>query len=140
MAAKEISNCVVIDDGTKEYIFKNMQGKEFAKFSFNPTDVGMLERYDKVADTFKSFEFDESKPVSEQVTELNSKLKEQFNYLVGKDISSELFSNYTPCTIFANGDFFAEVAFNHIGQFIESEMNIRLDKKLAKIKKIASKR
>lgn len=140
MAAKEISNCVVIDDGTKEYIFKNMQGKEFAKFSFNPTDVGMLERYDKVADTFKSFEFDENKPVSEQVTELNNKLKEQFDFLVGKDISSELFSTYTPCTIFANGDFFAEVAFNHIGQFIESEMNVRLDKKLAKIKKIASKR
>lgn len=137
---KNTNGCVVIDDGTKEYVFKNMQGKEFAKFNFNPSDTGILERYNDVANAFKGFEFDDEKDTASQIKELNNMLKEQFNYLTGTDISSDLFATYAPTTVFANGDFFAEVALEHIGTFIEEEMNVRLDKKLAKIKKIASKK
>lgn len=140
MNNEHINNTVIIDDGTQEYNFKNNAGEVFASVTFNPSDTGLFERYKKVASYFESYDFsiDEKNP-EESIIKIDNDVKEQFNVLLNKDVAASLFGVYTPCTIFANGDLFAEVALKCIGNWIGSETTARFNKKVANIKKYTDK-
>ena len=45
----------VIDDGLYEVTFKNNNEEVFAKFSFNPSDTGLLSRYDSFIDFLDNY-------------------------------------------------------------------------------------
>ena len=135
---------ILIDDGAKEYTFKNLHGEVFAKFCFNPTDTGILDRYEGVVKFFEgianSIASVAEDDMETEIKRLDKCIKEQFDLLCGKNVSDGLFSVYAPMTLFANGDFYAEVALDKISSFIEKEMNVRLEKKKARIRKDIAKR
>lgn len=131
----------VIDDGLKTYTFSNLKKEVFAELTFNPTDTSILDRYDKTVDMFNSVSLksDSDEAIEEYIQTLSQTFKEQFNFLLNRDVSSELFRVYSPITVFANGDFFAEVILKKVGQVIEKELNVRLAKKAKKIEKYTKK-
>lgn len=131
----------VIDDGLKTYTFSNLKKEVFAELTFNPTDTSILDRYDKTVDMFNSVSLkgDSDEAIEEYIQTLSQTFKEQFNFLLNRDVSSELFRVYSPITVFANGDFFAEVVLKKVGQVIEKELNVRLAKKAKKIEKYTKK-
>ncbi len=131
----------VIDDGLQTVTFTNNSGEVFAEFKFNPTDTSILERYDKVVEVFNSINLkgDSEDEVKEYVIKLSDTFKEQFNYLLNRDVTEGLFKTYSPVTVFANGDFFAETILKHISQMIEQTFNVRLQKKAKKIEKYTHK-
>lgn len=133
-----MSEFITIDDGSKEYVFKNKLGEEFAKFSFNPTDPYIIKRFENVQEYMSSVSVSDSDDTAGAIVKLNEDIAEQFNVLCGKDVSG-LFTLYAPLTLFANGDFYCEVVLEKIGDFIESELNVRFEKKKAKIKKALGK-
>jgi len=131
----------IIDDGAKEYSFKNPLGEIFAKFSFNPTDTGIVKRYDKVIESIDNLDTEglDEKESNEQIVAIDNMLREQFDILCGKNVSDGLFMMYEPLTLFPDGSFYAEVVLTQLGTIIEKETNTRINKKISKIRKDVAK-
>jgi len=128
----------VIDDGLQDVVFKNNKGEVFSSFSFNPSDTGLLTRYDELVEFLDSVTIEDGE-VDKQIIQLEKTIKEMIDKLFNRKISEDVFKMYAPCTIFANGDMFIEVLIRHIGEVIEGETDKRLKKKVAKIKKATAK-
>ena len=43
---------IVVEDGSVQESIRNKYGEEIGVFFFHPTDVGIIERYNKVAEDF----------------------------------------------------------------------------------------
>ncbi len=128
----------VIDDGLHEIVFKNNKDEVFAKFAINPADTGMLSRYDYFIEYLDSVNVpNDVQP--EDIVRLESDIKQKLDELFNREVSKDIFKVYSPCTMFANGDMYIEVVIKHISDVIESETDVRLKKKIAKIKKATEK-
>lgn len=128
----------VIDDGLHEIVFKNNKDEVFAKFAINPADTGMLSRYDSFIEYLDSVNVpNDVQP--EDIVRLESDIKQKLDELFNREVSKDIFKVYSPCTMFANGDMYIEVVVRHISDVIESETDVRLKKKIAKIKKATEK-
>lgn len=135
------NNTFIVDDGLQKFEFKNKNGEVFAEMFFNPSDTSIIERYEKVVDVLNALEMKHGtrEEVQESLVVLSNTFKEQFDYLLNRDNSDSLFRTYSPITIFANGDYFAEVILENLTKVIEKEYNIRLKKKIKKMEKYTKK-
>lgn len=129
----------IIDDGLHNVVLKNKNGEVFSEFSFNPSDTGLLSRYDSFIEFLESLEIKEDGDTASQILEFENSIKEKIDELFNRNVSESIFKTYSPCTIFANGDMFIEVVIKHMGDVIEKETDNRLKKKVAKIKKATEK-
>ena len=129
----------IIDDGLHNVVLKNKNGEVFSEFSFNPSDPGLLSRYDSFIEFLESLEIKEDGDTASQILEFENSIKEKIDELFNRNVSESIFKTYSPCTIFANGDMFIEVVEKHMGDVIEKETDNRLKKKVAKIKKATEK-
>lgn len=129
----------IIDDGLHNVVFKNNNGEVFSEFSFNPSDTGLLSRYDSFIEFLESLEIKEDGDTASQILEFENSIKEKIDELFNRNVSESIFKTYSPCTIFQNGDMFIEVVIKHMGDVIEKETDNRLKKKVAKIKKATEK-
>lgn len=129
----------IIDDGLHNIVLKNKNGEVFSEFSFNPSDTGLLSRYDSFIEFLESLEIKEDGDTASQILEFENSIKEKIDELFNRNVSESIFKTYSPCTIFANGDMFIEVVIKHMGDVIEKETDNRLKKKVAKIKKATEK-
>lgn len=129
----------IIDDGLHNIVLKNKDGEVFSEFSFNPSDTGLLSRYDSFIEFLESLEIKEDGDTASQILEFENSIKEKIDELFNRNVSENIFKTYSPCTIFANGDMFIEVVIKHMGDVIEKETDNRLKKKVAKIKKATEK-
>ena len=129
----------IIDDGLHNVVLKNKNGEVFSEFSFNPSDTGLLSRYDSFIEFLESLEIKEDGDTASQILEFEKSIKEKIDELFNRNVSESIFKTYSPCTIFANGDMFIEVVIKHMGDVIKKETDNRLKKKVAKIKKATEK-
>ena len=129
----------IIDDGLHNVVLKNKNEEVFSEFSFNPSDTGLLSRYDSFIEFLESLEIKEDGDTASQILEFENSIKEKIDELFNRNVSESIFKTYSPCTIFANGDMFIEVVIKHMGDVIEKETDNRLKKKVAKIKKATEK-
>lgn len=129
----------IIDDGLHNVVLKNKNGEVFSEFSFNPSDTGLLSRYDSFIEFLESLEIKEDGDTASQILEFENSIKEKIDELFNRNVSESIFKTYSPCTIFQDGDMFIEVVINRMGDVIEKETDNRLKKKVAKIKKATEK-
>lgn len=129
----------IIDDGLHNVVLKNKNGEVFSEFSFNPSDTGLLSRYDSFIEFLESLEIKEDGDTASQILDFENSIKEKIDELFNRNVSESIFKTYSPCTIFSNGDMFIEVVIKHMGDVIEKETDNRLKKKVAKIKKATEK-
>lgn len=125
---------IVIDSG-ELYEIVNKQGEKIGEFVFYPTDVGLVERYEKVIDTLKKLQLDDVSKLSVA----SSTVKEQLDYLFNADVSNTLFSKLNPFSPMANGEMYMETVVNTLGKIIEKEMNVNTEKLKKRIDKYTSK-
>lgn len=52
MAEKLMQMSITVDDGSVKVPIKNRQGEELGAFSFRPTDVGIIERFNRLSSQF----------------------------------------------------------------------------------------
>lgn len=114
------------------------RGEKIGEFRFNPADIDIVKRYEKVEEYFNSIKVDENAS-AEEVLAFTDRIKEQFDYLLNYKVSDSLFSKCNPLTPLANGDFYCENVLDGIANIIENTMNQRLEKKKAKIQKATAK-
>lgn len=95
---------LIIDDGVKDYAFQNNRGETFAEFSFNPTDTGIVERFQSIIDFFKNYDYTYEGDTLEFIQKFSAEIKEKYALLLGNNIDG-LFMKYEPMSIMGNGDF-----------------------------------
>lgn len=130
-----MSRQITLDDQELIEII-NSDGKVTGNFRWNPTDLDIVKRCEKVMDFFGAMKVENGKDAIDAVSE---EIKKQFDFILGTDASSELFKHCSPLSPKENGEFYCEYVLNTLIQFIESELNIRMKKTSSRIKKYTDK-
>lgn len=131
-----------VETGSLVIDLTNEHGRKIGEFEFNPSDSGILKRYEAVVDFFNNAsigdDVDEDK-VNDEIIKLEDGIRQQFDFLLGHNVSDGIFSECGALAICANGDFFFETVLDGIGNIVEKVTEQRVSKKLSKVKKATAK-
>lgn len=108
------------------------------RFSFNPNDLDIISRYEKVVEAFDTISVPDDAD-ADAIFAVSDEIKKQMDYLLNYPVSDEIFAKCNPLTLTDTGDFFVENVLVGIGEIIEQVTDQRLKKKQAKIKKATAK-
>lgn len=114
------------------------KGETIGQFRFNPTDLDIVKRYEKVVEKMSAITLPE-KPDEKDILSVSDEIKDSFDYLLNYKVSDGIFAKCNPLTPITNGDFYFENVMEGIANLIEKTMNQRIEKKRAKIQKATSK-
>lgn len=131
-----------VETGVVTVEVEDEHGRSIGQFDFNPSDSNILKRYGAVVDRFSAMDLD-TEAMTEQeraqaVDGICDQIREQFDYLMGYDVSEGLFGRCGPLTVTKDGSFYFEKVLDSLGGLIEKVMKKRLDRKLARIRKAAA--
>lgn len=132
--AKQIKTNISVE----EYEFLDAKGNHLFTISFNPADIDIVRRYDKVVE-YLNEAAKKKLETQEALFELGDGLKEKLDGLFNADISTAIFSVMNPFTPLANGKLYVEEIVEQLGKVIEAEMNIRLKKVQSRQNKYTAK-
>ena len=125
---------IILED--REWIeIANSNGEVTGGFYWNPSDLDIVKRCEKVMDFFNHLEVPEGESGTDTLFSLSDSIKQQFDYLISPGASDELFKNANPLTPREDGTFFSEYVLSQLVSFIESELNVRMRKTTARIEK-----
>lgn len=139
---------IVIDDGTEEVPITNLRGQRVGVFYVRPTDLGIVNRYDKFIKDFDSIlepiqslsvngdgtAKDNDTKTMDALKEAEKRLSDKLNALFDGNFAEAFFGKMNPFSI-VGGRFYCEVTIEAVGAYIEKrfdhEMNLaqsRVDK------------
>ena len=136
MAAVQIKTDISLD----EYEFVDADGKVLFSVAFNPADINIIRRYEKVVEEIEKIDLSSFGEETAAALENAEKgLGEQLDLLLNADVSKEIFAVMSPFTPLANGKLYAEEIIEKIGSVIETETGKRLKKVQNRIGKYTAK-
>lgn len=127
---------ITVDDGSVSVDIKNAKGEKIGVFTFRPTDIGIIDRYNKVVGEFENItaplenvnikndgtvDGDDEEELA-AMKEAERRLYEACDYLFGGNVSEAFFGKMHPFSPI-NGRFYCENALDAIGRFISSQFN-----------------
>lgn len=134
-------NGIVVDDGSVKEIIRNKQGDEIGVFYFRPTDIGIIDRYNKVASDFDKIteplehininpdgtvdEKNEAEAAAMKEAEKN--LYDACNYLFGGNFAEAFFGSMHPFSP-VGGRFYCENALDAVGKYISRQFDREVSK------------
>jgi len=132
---------IVVDDGSVKESIYNKHGEEIGVFYFRPTDIGIIDRYNKIAGDFDKItaplenvnikadgtvdESNEAEVVA--LKEAESRLYEACDFLFGGNASEAFFSKMNPFSP-VNGHFYCENALDAVGKYISNQFDKEVQK------------
>lgn len=116
----------------------NSQGELTGGFWWNPSDLDIAKRCEKVMEFFENVKIS-GNGGTEKLYELSDEIKEQFDYLLSPGASDELFKYSNPLSPRSDGALYAEYVLDILVKYIESELNVRMGKTNARIQKYTDK-
>ena len=138
MAENERNNVmrIVVDEGSVKVPICNKFGDEIGVFYFQPTDIGMVDRYnkamsefDKITEPLESVNINGDGTVDEKdeagfeaMREAQRRLYEACDYLFGGNMSEAFFGKVHPFSP-VNGRFYCENALEAVGKFISQQFD-----------------
>ena len=149
MADKEINTMgIVVDDGSIKVPITNKQGDEIGVFYFRPTDIGIIDRFNTVAEEFDAItaplanlSINPDGTVDATDEEESAALKEAENNLYaacdklfGGNMSEAFFGKMHPFSPI-NGHFYCENALEAVGKFISKQFEREVKKIDARVSK-----
>lgn len=147
MAEKKLAK-IVVDDGSQQVSIENQYGEEIGVFRFHPTDIGIVNRFNEMANEFDKVveplgETDigadgtaneaDTKAV-EALNEAERRLYKIVNYIFGGDMASAFFGSMHPFSP-VNGSFYCEVVLNMVGKYISEQFEAETAKYTKRIGK-----
>ena len=134
-------NGITVDDGSVEVPIRNKQQEVIGVFVFRPTDIGLIERYNKVIGDFdeitaplESVNIKADGTVDEKneaemkaMKEAEQRLYDACNYLFGGNFAEAFFGKMHPFSP-VNGRFYCENALNAVGQYISAQFDREVKK------------
>lgn len=132
---------IVVDDGSVRESIRNKHGEEIGVFYFRPTDVGMIDRYNKTVADFDEItaplENVNIKPdgtVDEKneaemaaMAEAVKRLYDACNYIFDGNFSDAFFGKMHPFSP-VNGRFYCEHAIDAVGKYISRQFDREVTK------------
>jgi hypothetical protein len=133
---------ITVDDGRIPVAINNSNGEKIGVFYFNPTDIGIVERFKAVSDKFDYVveplnELKDDASEDEQIAALKKaevRLYDLCNNLFGGNFAEAFFGSINPFTPI-DGKFYCENALNAVSDFVSKQF----DKETAKINARVSK-
>lgn len=126
---------ITVDDGSRRVPIQNKQGEEIGSFTFHPTDIGIIDRYNSMADQFDAItaplealnlgpDIDMSDPaLLGALGEAKQRLYAAVNDLFGSDDAAEAFFGKMHPFSPVNGDFYCSQVLAQVGAFIGSQFD-----------------
>ena len=135
--ANNMNFAITVDDGARRVPILNMDGEEIGSFRFHPTDIGIIERYNRLAEQFDAIsepleglsvpeggEMDLTDPkLVAALTEAESRLNAAVNKLFGSDGAAEAFFGRMHPFSPVNGEFYATQVLQKVGAFIGTQFD-----------------
>jgi hypothetical protein len=136
MANEKIMNFAIsVDDGSRRVPILNMDGEEIGAFRFHPTDIGIIDRYNRMAEQFDAItepleglnlaedgSADLTAPeVVNALGEAQRRLYEAVNGLFDSDGAAEAFFGTMHPFSPVNGEFYATQVLQRVGEFIGAQ-------------------
>lgn len=152
MAEKNL--CIVIDDGREKVPIKNKHGDEVGVFYFNPTDLGIISRYNDMADRFDyifepldkmgdsgiaadgTAEDPSDTATVEALQEAEKRLYEACDKLFGGNLSEAFFGKIHPFSPI-KGQFYCEMVLDVVGAFISEQFDQEIKRIKAREARVA---
>ncbi|MDO4381287.1 MAG: hypothetical protein Q4D20_10485 [Clostridia bacterium] len=135
-------NVIIVDDGLVNVPIRNKAGEEIGVFSFRPTDMGIIDRFNEMTANFEEIikpledidinpdgtadEKEEAQFVA--LKEAERKLYEVCDKVFGGNMSEAFFGKMHPFSI-VNGKFYCENALEGVGNYISR----RFDREVKKV-------
>lgn len=134
-------NGISVDDGSERIAINNKHGEEIGVFYFRPTDVGIIDRYNKMIGEFDKITAplenidinpngttDESDEAQQKaMNEAENNLFKACDYLFGGNMSEAFFGKMHPFSPI-NGRFYCENALEAVGLFISRRFEREVSK------------
>lgn len=140
---------IQVDDGIRMVPIKNMQGEEIGVFFFRPTDLGIIDRYNRMIDKFdKITEPLENVSISSDGTagemaseeeiralhEAEERLYDVLNEMFDGNMAEAFFGKMHPFSP-VNGNFYCENAIEAVGAFISAQFETETKKMNKRVNK-----
>lgn len=134
---KNLNFAITVDDGARRVPILNMDGEEIGAFRFHPTDIGIIDRYNRMAEQFDAItepleglnlvgedSADLTTPeVVGALSEAERRLYEAVNALFGsEDAAAAFFGTMHPFSP-VNGEFYATQVLQTVGAFIGAQFD-----------------
>lgn len=128
---------IIVDDGSQRVPIKNKHGEEIGVFYFRPTDIGIVDRYNKMADKFGDITASlkhlniaadgtsEDGATQEEMAALKEAEKQLFeicDYMFGGNMSEAFFGKMHPFSP-VGGLFYCETAIDAVGRYISAQFD-----------------
>ena len=134
---KPMNLAITVDDGARRVPILNMDGEEIGAFRFHPTDIGIIERYNRLAEQFDAItepleglnlaedgNADLTAPaVVEALGEAEARLYAAVNGLFGSDGAAAAFFGTMHPFSPVNGEFYATQVLQKVGAFIGAQFD-----------------
>ena len=146
---KNMNLMITVDDGSRRVPVCNKEGEEIGAFTFRPTDIGIVTRYNHLADTFDSvteplegIANDETGEVdifdprnAAALQEATERLYAAVNELLGSDsAAAAFFGTMNPFSPVEGGLYCAQV-LSAVGKFIGAQFDAQTKQLSKKAKK-----
>ncbi|MCD8098388.1 MAG: hypothetical protein LUE31_10285, partial [Lachnospiraceae bacterium] len=137
---------ITVDDGSVSVPINNLSGEQIGLFSFRPTDVGIIERYNKIAKDFdeiiaplESANISGDGTASDETSaaaleEAGKRLYEAVDFLFGGNTSEAFFGKMHPFSP-VGGNFYCVNVLNAVGQFIAAQFDKEINQINGQMKK-----
>lgn len=124
---------IIIDDGSVKVAIKNKQGKDLGTLYFNPSDMGMMNRWEEFIDKMNEIDNIDD----ENFDDVSKQIIDNINNLFRG--AASFFEVTHPLSLSKDGDFYFEKVVEVLGNLVEEQTNQRIEKKLKKIEKVTGK-
>lgn len=130
---------LVVDDGFVKVPMVNLQGEEIGSFSFQPTDVEIVNRFNESMSKFDEVlaplsEADESADSVAALNEARDRLFRLLDYIFKADTGKSLFGRMHPFSP-VGGRFYCEEVLDKLGSFIQAQFGEETKKVNARMQK-----
>lgn len=146
---KNMNFAITVDDGSRRVPIMNMDGEEIGAFRFHPTDIGIIDRYNHMAEQFDAItepleglsvpedgQMDVTDPaLSAALSEAEKRLYAAVDGLFGsEDAAAAFFGKMHPFSP-VNGEFYATQVLQKVGAFIGAQFDTETKAMSQKAKK-----
>lgn len=125
-------NVINLTTGDVNYAIKNEYGEEIGAIRFNPSDIDIVRRCESVEKWFRDIKIPDE-PTIDDVYHLTDKIKMQFDYMLNRNVSGEIFKVCNPLTILADGSYFYVGVLNVIVDIVGKTMRERTAKSIERV-------
>ena len=153
---KTLNLAITVDDGSRRVPIYNTEGEEIGVFSFHPTDIGIIERYNRLAGSFDAITEPleairpgedgavdlEDPALAGALAEAGRRLYAAVDALFGGEGAAQAFFGRMHPFSPVNGEFYCTQVLQKVGEFISAQFDTEtkaMSKRLGKYLKQAAR-